>query len=325
MVAAHRQFEDRLGVLNDLAINGFVDVAALQMETLLGRLLRQLPSFSFQRFPHASEKQFLETFRDLSARWACRSELACHARRRQYGYAGDHVMIDWIQNNRVMSVDRLGQSIDLCFQGAPLALAVRSRRDYIVSKIEASIAVQKGSVKIVCVSSGPANEIYDLAVGRFGDRCEFVCIDHSAEAVAFVKARAHEAGLNDRVHTIVSNPRELAHASSDLLSTLRPHIIFSPGLFDYLNDKLAARIAQALYRSLAPGGLLLFGNFVHMDLARRYNLYKRFMRWVLGWHLIYRTPRELKAIMSVAGIPVALQRVRSEPTGFNLFAEAVKA
>ncbi len=325
MVAANREFERNLGIADDLMLHGFVELGTIQMENQLETLLGRLPRFSFRQLPGVAEKRTLGAFKGLSERWACRSLLSHHARRRPYGYAGDHTMIDWIQSNRIISTDPVGNCLDLCFQGAPPALAVRGRRRYIMERIEELLAQRDGLLRIVCVAAGPANEVRDLALGRFGERCEFVCIDHSQDAVSSLEAWVHARGLANRIRAVTLNPLQLATpAGRALVGALSPDVVFSGGLFDYLNDKLSVRLVHALHEWLAPGGLLLFGNFLDTDSDPRYNLYKRFMKWVLDWHLIHRSPSQLMDIMTGAAIPAASQRVTSESTGFNLFAEATK-
>lgn len=320
---AHRGFESQLGAIEDLVALGFGDLARSEMEMQLDTMLRQMPTSSFKRLPSNSEKKLLHIFASISTRWVCRSELACHARRRDYGIAGDHIMIDQIEADKAVNRDALGLCLDMCFQSAPQAKAVRSRRNYIISKIESALSMRKSPARIVSIGSGPASEVRDIVLGRFGNLCEFLCIDHSCEAVEFVRRWARECGADQRVEAVVLNPLQLiSQKGGGLLENLHPDIIFSAGLFDYLNDRLATRLASSLYASLSPGGLLLFGNFVDTNQDRRYMLYARYMKWVLNWHLIHRSPLEMKAIMTAAGVPATLQRVSCEETGFNLFAEA---
>lgn len=326
MMVAHREFERELDVIEDLATHQFAELAITRFESNLRRLFRLLPRLSFQRLPDATDKRLLRTFQQISGRWRWRSQLSQHAQQRPHGYAGDHLMIDWIQRDRIMSVDPLGRCIDMCFQGAPPARAVRNRRHHIVGRIEALLAERRDTARIVSVAAGPANEVRDLARGRFGERCEFVCIDHSPAAAEFIDDWVRHDGLQDRIRVVTMNPRQLTGAAGkELLAGIGPDVIFSAGLFDYLNDKLAARLTAALYGALAPGGLLLFGNFIDAERDPAYHLYKRFMKWVLDWHLIHRSARELRDIMVEGGIPAARQRVSCEPSGFNLFAESVKS
>ena len=61
------------------------------------------------------------------------------------------------------------------------------------------------------------------------------------------------------------------------------------GLFDYLSDKLAEALIRSLWSRLAPGGLLVIGNFNGRDPMRH------LMEAALDWYLTYREPSDMSA------------------------------
>jgi predicted SAM-dependent methyltransferase len=64
-------------------------------------------------------------------------------------------------------------------------------------------------------------------------------------------------------------------------------LIYSTGLFDYLNVQAARRLAFVLFQLLRPGGKLLIANFLPGIPAVGY------MESYMDWHLIYRTRSEM--------------------------------
>ena len=88
-------------------------------------------------------------------------------------------------------------------------------------------------------------------------------------------------------------------------------IIYSLGLFDYLEDKIAKRLLKNLYNKLKIGGLLLTGNFSS-------NHPLQVLMEVFGnWKLIYRKEEELLAIAKNS-MPDGRHFIMAEPEGINL-------
>ena len=85
------------------------------------------------------------------------------------------------------------------------------------------------------------------------------------------------------------------------------------GLFDYLEDEPAASMLGWFWEQLAPGGLLLVGNFAPHNPTWAY------MEWIGNWYLIYRTAAALGELAARAGIPADRVTVGSERLGVDLF------
>ena len=74
-------------------------------------------------------------------------------------------------------------------------------------------------------------------------------------------------------------------------------LVYSAGLYDYLNDETARTVTAAMFRSLRPGGRLLVANFAPelRDIG--------YMEAIMDWRLIYRDEAALATLAS--GIPSA--------------------
>ena len=92
-----------------------------------------------------------------------------------------------------------------------------------------------------------------------------------------------------------------------------------PGFFDYLEDEPAAEMLALFYERLAPGGLMVVGNFSPHNPTRAY------MEWVANWYITYRTPEQFRHLASLAGLPSELFSVGCERLGVQLFLVGHKA
>jgi extracellular factor (EF) 3-hydroxypalmitic acid methyl ester biosynthesis protein len=68
------------------------------------------------------------------------------------------------------------------------------------------------------------------------------------------------------------------------------HFIYSMGLFDYLNARVATAVLDRLYRLLKPEGELVVGNF-HVSNSSKY-----YMQYWGDWVLLHRTKEEFKGL-----------------------------
>jgi cyclopropane fatty-acyl-phospholipid synthase-like methyltransferase len=93
-------------------------------------------------------------------------------------------------------------------------------------------------------------------------------------------------------------------------------LVYSCGLFDYLQQRTAVVLTRRLAAVTQPGGQLLVANMVdHRG---------RVMQEIhLDWHLIYRTREEMLAIGHSA-VPDAQVRILEEESGVNPFFELVR-
>ena len=72
--------------------------------------------------------------------------------------------------------------------------------------------------------------------------------------------------------------------------------MYCAGLFDYLSDKVCARLLQYFVARTNPGGKVLVTN-VHSSNPQRIS-----MEHLLEWHLIYRDEAQLESLLPAARI-----------------------
>ncbi|MEG1118298.1 MAG: SAM-dependent methyltransferase, partial [Janthinobacterium sp.] len=88
--------------------------------------------------------------------------------------------------------------------------------------------------------------------------------------------------------------------------------VYCAGLFDYLSDKVCARLLMHFASRVGPGGRLLVTN-VHANNPGKFG-----MEHLLEWHLIYRNEEGLSALLPEHAIDPLIY---VDATGVNVFAE----
>ena len=93
-------------------------------------------------------------------------------------------------------------------------------------------------------------------------------------------------------------------------------LVYCAGLFDYLSDQVCKRLMTYLYDLVAPGGLLIATNVSTSNPSRNW------MEYVLDWHLIYRSARQLSSLAPEA--PLAERPVKAIGDAVNISLELRK-
>ncbi|MBS0207105.1 MAG: class I SAM-dependent methyltransferase [Planctomycetes bacterium] len=215
-----------------------------------------------------------------------------HARGRNkpLGYAGDFLSIDLTYQRWAESPGR-GRMWDLFYhrQDAPRAVCERKAR---FGHFLSMLARERRSViRLLNVASGPCREILDgvKAAGLTPDQIDADCVELEPAAIEYAKG--------------ILGPdlcRSIRFHEQNALR-YRPErtydFVWSAGLFDYLNPRLAARLLGRLWQAVAPGGLLVIGNFAETHRTRAY------IEWCGAWHLEHRSESDMQAVAETAAIP----------------------
>ena len=217
--------------------------------------------------------------------------------KKPYGYAGDFKIIDDIyQNNPTLTgFDRL---FDNYFQMSAISVAVRNRKeDFKRILIDFIRAKKKSNVKILNLASGSCRELKELMAfsSAIFKKAVFDCCDNEKDSVSYAKKLLGDLG---NVNFVVDNALRIA-GTKNIESRIKGKydLIYSMGLFDYLNYKVSVRLVTNLKRVLKKKGVLVIA-----DVRDKFsNSSVHFMEWVGDWNLIYRSNREFKQIFLDAG------------------------
>jgi extracellular factor (EF) 3-hydroxypalmitic acid methyl ester biosynthesis protein len=242
------------------------------------------------------------------------------------GYAGDYEMMNMIVRNGLEGSSLYAKLANAYLLDQVGPQAVRNRVGYLTGKIadETCRITRLGRrARIYNIACGPAREVEDfLAESPLANHAEFDLLDFNAETLEYAGARLETARRN---HQLTTQVRLIRKSVSQMLrangkvadAEQRYDLIYSSGLYDYLNDRIIKALNTYLYDRLAPGGLLTVGNFAPNLPVRN------FIEHFLEWFLIYRDAKQLTALAPTQASPDDC-KVVSESTGTNIFLEVRK-
>lgn len=220
--------------------------------------------------------------------------------RKPHGYAGDFEIIDRIYT-RHRSTDPALAKWDEFFHWQAACDAVRNRKDYFKTVLR-ELEAGKPAAAVLEIGCGSCRGIHEYLLQYPDSRLTFDCVDMDAKAIAY----ARQLLGNERI--------TFHHGSIFRLVPQAGHydLVWSAGLFDYLDDRAFVVLLKKLAKALRPHGELVIGNFTEPNASRGYMEFGR-------WCLIHRSAAQLASLAHQAGLNAAAIDVRSEATGVNLF------
>jgi extracellular factor (EF) 3-hydroxypalmitic acid methyl ester biosynthesis protein len=221
------------------------------------------------------------------------------------GYAGDYLMMEALYRNTPEGATPLALWMDQWALALPGFAAVRFRRQQLAELL--TIEHARGARRVLSVACGSARELTDTASLGF-DAIDL--LDQDEDAIRAATRGLLDAAGPERAPQVRAWPqaiRSLFRQNPPPLSD--PHdVIYSIGLYDYLQETTARRLTEQLWRGLKPGGLLAIGNFNDEHPMHH------FIEVALDWRLVYRNPRDLLALTStLEGVQTA--EVQTDPHG----------
>ena len=239
------------------------------------------------------------------------------------GYAGDYEMVNQILADPRQGPNTYFQIVNTLFIKCVVAEAHRNRIDILVDYLNraAELAEREGrEVNILNVGCGPAVEIQRFIESHPDpSRLSFTLVDFSEETLKYtrgcIESAASTHGKNVKVQFVHESVHELLKRAvrSDVLSGQEKFdFVYCAGLFDYLSDKVCARLLQYFVQRSREGGHILVTN-VHASNPERNG-----MEHLLEWHLIYRDEGQLESVLPSRRTDTTLY---TDATGVNVFAE----
>jgi extracellular factor (EF) 3-hydroxypalmitic acid methyl ester biosynthesis protein len=240
------------------------------------------------------------------------------------GYAGDYQMVNQMLDDPRQGPSTYFQIVNAAFLQTAVARAHRNRVELLVdylTRLANEARAARRPFRVLNVGCGPAQEIQ-----RFMHEYDepewltFELLDFSQETLDWTRDRlASIAQKTARRMTISYTHDSVHHLLKRRMDADAPDVrefdaVYCAGLFDYLSDKVCARLNQHFASRTRVGGRLLVTN-VHADNPERFS-----MEHVLEWYLIYRNEAQMAEIMPEnCGEP----RLYTDSTGVNVFAEVV--
>jgi len=214
-------------------------------------------------------------------------------RHKPLGYAGDFMIMNYFYD---YSCAYLGESsyeksINAYTCGIPIAFSVVERKDFFKEKILETLR-SKDSIKILNIASGSARELIELAEeGKIAKPLYFDCLDLETEAFQNIKnALAKVKPENTKNLSIRFNNENFMDIlkGKPILNLFEKYdMIYSSGLFDYLNDRIARRLIIRLFDFLDNEATLFVTN------VKNDPNYQAYYEMLGGWKLMHRTEEEV--------------------------------
>lgn len=228
-----------------------------------------------------------------------------------HGYQGDAELLDMIyardwRGIYPRPVSQLGQHIFDYTITCKAPSAVRIRRDRLSRMID-ELCERVSAPHILSVGCGHLREAGQSAAVRARRIGRFVGLDQAPAAIAMVERELGSFGVQavqGSIRLVLGGP--LAQEKFDF--------IYSAGLYDYLEDRLAQRLTERLFDMLKPGGRLLIANYLpDIDDVG-------YMETYMDWRLIYRDAAAMHRL--AAGISESMvlnQRSYNDPSDNIVF------
>lgn len=201
--------------------------------------------------------------------------------RRPRGYPGDAVLIDLVYGlgegiSLVERATELGQRIYAEVMTVTAVKATRGRRDYTASLIDDACG-RKSHPAILSVACGHLREAACSGAFLAGEVGRFVALDQDRRSLRVVERE---------LPTVECVAGSIAQLMDSSLDPGRFDLIYTAGLYDYLDDETGSRLLHTLARSILPGGRIVVANFLPDISAAAY------MEAAMDWWLTYRNPEQ---------------------------------
>ena len=205
------------------------------------------------------------------------------------GYAGDAVLMDLIYSREEHwplpeGTTEIGRRIYNYTSAQPASEGVRARREFIANLLD-RLVEEIDRPHVLSIASGHLRETMLSSALRRRKLGRMVALDSDTESLERVEDDYGRYGVEVKPAPI----RQLLAKKTELGEF---DLIYSTGLFDYLQQMTARRLTSAMFDMLRPRGRLVVANFLPniRDIG--------YMESFMDWKLIYRTRHEMLDVSS---------------------------
>lgn len=241
------------------------------------------------------------------------------------GYAGDYQMVSMMLRSGMDGPSTYAQLINAYYHRIGPTRAHRNRIAILIkylSEIAAKAANEERPAQILNIGCGPAVEVRRFVRDfPLAGRCNIKLLDFNDETIRFAEDEISKEIIAARSDMQTEYELKSVHAllkqasiTGELTEIDKYDFIYCAGLFDYLSDKVCARLLRLFYKWTKPGGAVLATN-VHPD-----NPSKWTMEHIVEWHLIHRDAKDMGKLIPDLG----RQKVFLDATGYNVFLDIQK-
>ncbi|MFE1601987.1 methyltransferase type 12 [Methylobacterium sp. ID0610] len=219
-----------------------------------------------------------------------------HSFERPRGYPGDAGLLDFVYRHPVArpseeAATAGGRAVMAHTVNVSACQAVRQRKALLARTIDA-VADRHPGAEVLAVACGHLREAEESLALREGRVARLVATDQDPVSLEVV------AGYRETISpAIETRPLSVRHFLAGRHGLGSFDLVYAAGLYDYLEERLAARLTHRLFGLLKSGGRLLIPNF------RTGVREEAYMEAYMDWYLLYRSRAEIEAF--AAEIPPA--------------------
>ena len=241
------------------------------------------------------------------------------------GYAGDYEMMNMIWRNQPEGRSLFAKVLSAYILNQGPAISVRNRVREVHRLLVQEVMRVKASgrsASIFSVGCGPARELLLLMEDPLCNDNSFHLMDFNDETLLHVQSSLEAARRKHlRTSSFEYSKRSVYQLMRNPSRSVQPELqfdmIYSSGLYDYLDDRVSRTVNGRLYEQLKPGGVLYVTNFDHSNPIRK------MMEYAFEWNLIHRNGRQMEEM-----IPPSVSNedcsIWADNTGINVFLEIRK-
>lgn len=271
-----------------------------------------------EQYPaHAEQHQKLrDSFKEAFRPFSGASEMNQRVLKWPMGYPGDHITLEHIYRSAPISDNAFGKYMDLFLYSRTLGIGIRERKNTLHDVLHKEFqARSEKTFRVLNIGCGSCRELYDFGLQLNDFPAKITCTDFDSAALQFSKESLMSRGINlDHFTFLEMNVLKLVSSAfvQQKLGTF--DVIYSAGLFDYIQDKGITKIFGSLFKNLSPGGIII-APFKDAEYYDTFDYY-----WLCNWTAFYqRTKREVQDLL-IDSVPQAKMEVMSTPTpSINFF------
>jgi extracellular factor (EF) 3-hydroxypalmitic acid methyl ester biosynthesis protein len=218
------------------------------------------------------------------------------------GYSGDFELLNRIQTKYISQYPNL-KKWDEYFHSCEAPQAVRYRIGYLDELLQQKTSQYNNEFCMLNVASGPCRDIFEYFRRHAHECLNIECVEHDQNAIVFANKLLKE--INCKVVFYNTNILRFQFSKSY-------DLIWSAGLFDYLNDEIFCGILKRMLMNISPGGEIVIGNLSVTNPSKYYML-------LFKWIVFHRTEDQLTQLAIKAGAAKEQISVYKEKLGVNLF------
>ncbi|MFS4492942.1 methyltransferase domain-containing protein [Maribacter sp. 2308TA10-17] len=220
------------------------------------------------------------------------------------GYPGDYLFLDRIYINHISDIPEY-RIWDTYVQQNGAPDAVRNRKEYFKHWVKSKAGFGK-DISLLNVVSGSGRELSELYACTLNCKnVKTTCVEIDDEAIQF--SRELNKDHLDHIEYVNSN---IFRFKTDNTHDL----IWSAGLFDYLDDRAFVFLLKRFRGWLKKGGEIIVGNY-----NEAHNPSRDYMEILGDWHLVHRTEKQLLKLAIAAGFDENQIHVNRMPDNVILY------